>query len=125
MRVEKYATRAYCGNSVLYMEWIDIDHVGSLQVPENVALVDADRLEFPLVLRRWAEGDSFIPLGMTGRKKVSDFLIDAKVALPEKARQFVVTSGESIVWLVGRRVDDRYKITPHTENVLKITREII
>ncbi len=125
VRVEKYATRAYCGNSVLYMEWIDIDHVGSLQVPENVALVDADRLEFPLVLRRWAEGDSFIPLGMTGRKKVSDFLIDAKVALPEKARQFVVTSGESIVWLVGRRVDDRYKITPHTENVLKITREII
>lgn len=123
--VEKYATRAYCGNSALYMEWIDIDHVGSLHVPENVALVDADCLEFPLVLRRWREGDAFIPLGMSGRKKVSDYLIDSKVALSEKSRQFVVTSGDNIVWLIGRRVDDRYKITPHTENVLKITREII
>lgn len=123
--VEKYATRAYCGNSVLYLEWVDIDHIDSLQVPDNVALIDADRLEFPLVLRRWADGDAFIPLGMTGRKKVSDYLIDTKVAIPEKRRQFVMTSGDKIVWLVGRRVDDRYKITPHTENVLKITREII
>ena len=55
----------------------------------------------------------------------SNYLIDHKVAVPEKKRQFVMTSGENIVWLVGRRVDDRYKITPHTENVLKITREII
>ena len=125
VKVEKFATRAYCGNSVLYMEWLDVDNIGSLQVPDNVALVDADRLEFPLSLRRWSEGDAFIPLGMTGRKKVSDYLIDHKVAVPEKKRQFVMTSGENIVWLVGRRVDDRYKITPHTENVLKITREII
>jgi len=123
--VEKYATRAYCGNSVLYLEWVDIDHIDSLQVPDNVALIDADRLEFPLILRRWADGDAFIPLGMTGRKKVSDYLIDTKVAIPEKRRQFVMTSGDKIVWLIGRRVDDRYKITPHTENVLKITREII
>ena len=125
VRVEKFATRAYCGNSVLYMEWLDVDNVGSLQVPDNVALVDADRLEFPLTLRRWNEGDAFIPLGMSGRKKVSDYLIDHKVALPAKKRQFVMTSGENIVWLIGQHADDRYKITPHTENVLKITREII
>ena len=125
VKVEKFATRAYCGNSVLYFEWLDVDNIGSLQVPDNVALVDADSLEFPLILRRWSEGDSFIPLGMSGHKKVSDYLIDHKVAIPEKKRQFVLTSGDNIVWLIGRRVDDRYKITPRTENVLKITREII
>ena len=62
---------------------------------------------------------------MTGRKKVSDFLIDAKVPLPEKQRQFVLLSGDDIVWLVGRRIDDRFRLTAETENVLRITREIV
>jgi tRNA(Ile)-lysidine synthase len=63
---------------------------------------------------------------MTGSKKVSDYLVDAKVSLPEKGRQFVLVNGEGeIVWLTGRRLDDRYKITEKTENVLKITREVI
>ena len=89
------------------------------------AQVDADRLQFPLTLRRWREGDSFVPFGMTGRKKVSDFLIDAKVSVAEKQRQFVLVSGDEIVWLVGRRIDDRYRLTPDTENVLRITKEIV
>ena len=62
---------------------------------------------------------------MSGRKKVSDFLIDAKVSLPEKQRQFVLLSGDDIVWLVGRRIDDRYRLTSTTENVLRITKEIV
>ena len=94
-------------------------------VPEHIAQVDADRLQFPLTLRRWREGDSFVPFGMTGRKKVSDFLIDAKVSMAEKQRQFVLLSGGEIVWLVGRRIDDRYRLTPDTENVLRITKEIV
>ena len=59
------------------------------------------------------------------RKKGSDYLIDHKVPLPEKARQFVLLSGDEIVWLVGRRIDDRYRLTAETENVLRITKEII
>ena len=91
----------------------------------TTAQVDADKLKYPLTARRWQEGDWFIPYGMSGRKKVSDYLIDHKVPLPEKARQFVLLSGDEIVWLVGRRIDDRYRLTAETENVLRITKEII
>jgi tRNA(Ile)-lysidine synthase len=118
--------RVYAGNAVYYLKSLDIDQVETLAVPESIALVDADKLEWPLVLRRWKEGDRFTPLGMTGSKKVSDCLVDAKVSVPEKRRQFVLVNGNGdIVWLAGRRLDDRYKISPQTENVLKIVREII
>ena len=96
-----------------------------LGVDIATAQVDADKLKYPLTVRRWQEGDWFIPYGMSGRKKVSDYLIDHKVPLPEKARQFVLLSGDEIVWLVGRRIDDRYRLTAETENVLRITKEII
>ena len=124
-QVEKGTQRSYCGNAVLYFEYTDIDTIKNFGVPEHIAQVDADRLQFPLTLRRWREGDSFVPFGMTGRKKVSDFLIDAKVSMAEKQRQFVLLSGGEIVWLVGRRIDDRYRLTPDTENVLRITKEIV
>ncbi len=123
--VERGAVRSYCGNAVLYYEYCDIDDIQTFGTPEQVAQIDADKLRFPLTLRRWREGDWFIPFGMTGRKKVSDFLIDAKVPLPEKQRQFVLLSGDDIVWLVGRRIDDRFRLTAETENVLRITREIV
>ena len=123
--VPKGTQRSYCGNAVLYFEYCDIDTIKNFGVPEQIAQLDADRLQFPLTLRRWKEGDWFIPFGMTGRKKVSDFLIDAKVSLPEKQRQFVLLSGDDIVWLVGRRIDDRYRLTSTTENVLRITKEIV
>ena len=123
--VEQGAQRSYCGNMVLYFEACDIDDIRAYDVPEQVALLDADLLRYPLRLRRWREGDTFIPFGMEGRKKVSDYLIDRKVSLPEKQRQFVLLSGDEIVWLVGRRIDDRYRLTSETENVLRITKEIV
>ena len=123
--VEADAHRAYCGNSVLSFERKDIDLVMEFGAPENVAQIDADKLQWPLTLRRWREGDRFVPFGMTGRKKVGDYLTDCKVPGIEKQRQFVLVSGEDIVWLVGRRIDDRFKLTNQTENVLKITKEVI
>ena len=123
--VEQGTQRSYCGNMVLYFEACDIDDIRAYDVPEQVALLDADLLRYPLRLRRWREGDTFIPFGMEGRKKVSDYLIDRKVSLPEKQRQFVLLSGDEIVWHVGRRIDDRYRLTDRTENVLRITKEII
>lgn len=83
--VERGVPRSYCGNSALYFEYCDIDAIKNFGVPEHIAQVDADLLKFPLTLRRWREGDWFIPFGMAGRKKVSDFLIDAKVSMPEKS----------------------------------------
>ncbi len=137
---DRHARRAFAGNSAYFMEHLDIDRIETLNLPENVALVDADKLTWPLRLRRWKEGDRFVPIGMAGSKKVSDYLVDTKVSVPEKQRQFVLVNGNGrnaddgadsengagdIIWLVGRRLDDRYKITSETENVLKIIREII
>ncbi len=125
VEVTKSMMRAYCGNSVMLIENLVIDLVDSFDLGDNVALIDADKLTFPLKLRRWCDGDSFVPLGMSGRKKVSDLLIDLKVSVPEKNRQFVLTSGEDIVWVVGRRLDDRFKVEANSENILKIIRETL
>ncbi len=117
--------RAYCGNSVLYFEVCYVDDITTYNVPDNVALLNADKISYPLTLRRWKEGDSFTPFGMAGSKKVSDFLIDAKMSMPEKSRQFVLLSDEKIAWLVGRRIGDEFRITEKTERVIRITKEII
>ena len=122
--VQRGQPRAYCGNSVLYFELRDVDSLTTYNVPDNVALLDADKITYPLTLRRWNAGDSFIPFGMTGSKKVSDFLIDQKVSMAEKSRQFVMLSEGEIAWLVGRRIADKYCITKNTESVLCITKEI-
>ena len=118
-------TKVYCGGSVLYLEKLDIDNIETLRVPEHIALLDLDTLTEPLSLRKWREGDRFVPLGMTDHKKVSDYLVDVKMSMAEKSRQFVLTSGEEIVWLVGQRIDNRHKITSKTENVLRITKETL
>ena len=123
--VDRSMIRSYAGGSVLFYEYCDIDFIETLDMGDNVALLDADKLQFPLNVRRWREGDWFIPLGMSGRKKLSDYLIDKKVSLVEKNRQFVLLSGDDIVWVIGRRLDDRFCITKKTENVLKIVRDNI
>ena len=125
VKVQQGQQRAYCGNSVLYFELCDVDSITTYNVADNVALLDADKLSYPLVLRRWMEGDSVIPFGMTGRKKVSDYLIDHTVSIPEKNRQFVMLSEGEIAWLIGRRIGDEFRITRQTETVLRITKEII
>ncbi len=124
--VAREQLRSYCGNTMLLFDYMVIDLVGSLDCGADVALLDADKLTYPLTLRRWNEGDSFVPFGMEGRhKKVSDLLIDLKLSMPQKQRQFVLCSGEDIVWVVGRRIDDRYGVGDDTENVVKITREML
>ncbi|SHM54565.1 tRNA(Ile)-lysidine synthase [Cyclobacterium lianum] len=82
------------------------------------ALLDRQLLDFPLQLRGWEEGDRFKPLGMQQFKKVSDFLIDAKVPLIKKKSVKVLCSGNAIVWVVGYRIDDRFKVTKATREVV-------
>ena len=123
--VNKGQQRAYCGNSVLYFEVCDVDSLPTYNVADNVALLDAEKITYPLMLRRWCDGDSFTPYGMNGSKKVSDYLIDRKVSMAEKSRQFVLLSSDEIAWLVGRRIAHPFRITDKTEWVLRITKETL
>lgn len=87
---------------------------------QNVAYFDAEKIEYPLVLRKWKTGDCFTPFGMKGKKKLSDFFIDSKVSLLEKKQQWLLLSGAEVIWVVGLRIDNRYRIEDKTEKVLRI-----
>jgi len=95
-------------------------------VPESIdknsrmLYADVAKLQFPLKLRKWQAGDWFIPFGMKGKKKLSDFFTDHKFNLKEKEETWLLLSGEEVVWIVGFRPDNRFKITPATERVLQI-----
>ena len=83
--------------------------------------IDADKVVFPLSVRLIKEGDRMIPLGMKGSKLISDMLTDTKVSYFDRQRQYVLLNNDQqIIWLLGRRIDDRYKITSSTKTVLKI-----
>ncbi|MDE5421190.1 tRNA lysidine(34) synthetase TilS [Ancylomarina sp. DW003] len=86
----------------------------------QIACFDADKLSFPLKLRKWQEGDVFHPIGMKGRKKVSDYFIDNKFSLTDKENTWLLVSDKDIVWLVGHRMDDRYKTSSKTTNICRI-----
>lgn len=87
----------------------------------QIACLDWAKLTLPLTIRPWKQGDWFKPLGMNQRKKLSDFLINQKIPVNLKNNIHVVLSGNDIVWVVGYRVDNRYKITENTREVLVIT----
>lgn len=87
----------------------------------KIAALDLATLKFPLKLRIWKQGDKFCPLGMKQKKKLSDFLIDEKVPVNIKERTYVLLSGDDIVWVVGMRVDDRFKITKETAEVYQVS----
>lgn len=82
------------------------------------AYLDAKLIRFPLTIRKWQEGDYFYPLGMKGRKKISDLLIDMKISLPEKDDIYVLETDGKIAWVVGLRIDERFKVTDSTKEVL-------
>jgi tRNA(Ile)-lysidine synthase len=84
------------------------------------ATLDADRLTFPLTLRKWRYGDAFQPLGMKHTKKLSDFFIDNKVSMADKEVATVIESHGTIVYVVGWRIDDRFKVTSATKNVFYV-----
>ncbi|MFY0685552.1 MAG: tRNA lysidine(34) synthetase TilS [Cyclobacteriaceae bacterium] len=91
-----------------------------LDTSSLVAQLDLACVKFPLIIRKWKLGDSFVPLGMKGRKKVSDFLVDEKIPRILKQDVHVVESDGQICWIVSQRIDDRFKVTDKTHNVLTI-----
>jgi tRNA(Ile)-lysidine synthase len=86
----------------------------------SVALLDKSKLKFPLSVRKWKKGDYFYPIGLRGKKKLSKFFKDEKYSLFEKENTWLLCSGEEIVWVVGKRLDERYKLTKKTTSILKI-----
>ena len=93
-------------------------------VSNTTIFVDQDKLEYPLVLRRWVEGAIFQPFGMQGKsKKVSKFFKDEKLSLLEKESAWLLYSGNEIVWIIGIRQDERFRISDTTKNILKIQLE--
>tara|TARA_A100001037_G_C15149819_1_gene638446 strand:- start:2040 stop:3356 length:1317 start_codon:yes stop_codon:yes gene_type:complete len=84
---------------------------------QNIASLDFDKLTFPLTLRKWRSGDRFIPLGMKNFKKLSDFFIDLKIPRNEKESIWLLCSQKDIVWIVGYRIDDRFKIKSNTKKM--------
>ncbi|MBC8265382.1 MAG: tRNA lysidine(34) synthetase TilS [Flavobacteriales bacterium] len=83
----------------------------------DIAQFDFDKLKFPLILRKWKNGDKFMPLGMKQFKKLSDFFIDEKFTLIEKQQQWLLCSGGDIMWVIGSRIDERFKISENTKKV--------
>jgi tRNA(Ile)-lysidine synthetase, C-terminal domain len=105
----------------IHFQTISIESFKGFSNAQNIAYIDADKLEWPLTIRNWQDGDKFYPFGMQGMKKVSDFLIDLKVPVSQKKRISILTNKGEILWIVGFRTDKMYKITDSTKKILIAT----
>jgi len=97
-----------------------LDKLPSLSTDNSIAMLDASLITYPLLLRKWKQGDYFYPLGMKKKKKLNRFLSDLKLTMPQKENIWIIEMDKKIIWIVGKRIDDRFKITASTKNILKI-----
>lgn len=117
--VDEANSKVYLPDGVLELEKKNIQKFHLKSAP-SIAQLDAEQVQFPLIIRRWKEGDYFYPLGMPKKKKVARFFIDQKLAATEKENTWVLESANRIAWVINHRIDDRFKIKPHTRQVLQI-----
>jgi len=100
---------------------MDREEAPAFPSSRDTALLDASRIRYPLVVRNPRPGDRFVPLGMKGHRKIKDFFIDLKVPSTVRSRTPLLCCGDIPVWVCGYRIDDRFKITPHTRRILMVT----
>ncbi|SMG23360.1 tRNA lysidine(34) synthetase TilS [Arenibacter troitsensis] len=104
--------------------YLKLSHVKAIgETSPNIIYVDKETLKYPLIVRKCQKGDYFYPLGMSGKKKISKFFKDAKMDVFAKENQWLLCSGDNIVWIIGKRADERFKITDKTKEILKIILE--
>jgi tRNA(Ile)-lysidine synthase len=119
--VEKFKIDAVSGTITKPIN-MKIDEVKAMgEQSKRILYVDKETLNHKLSIRKWEKGDYFYPFGMNGTKKVSKFYKDEKLDLISKEKQWLLCSGDAIVWIIGRRGDDRFKVTPKTKNILRFT----
>ena len=119
--VEEGNTVISLPDGLLRMQLIDLDLPIMLQNKDpKTAYLDAGMLNYPMLCRRWIKGDYFYPLGLEHRQKLSDYFIDHKVPLTTKEISWVLMAGEDIAWVIGQRIDQRYRLTEKTEQVLAL-----
>lgn len=103
----------------LHLKITDRKFDGKINKSALYATFDATKLKFPLVLRRWQQGDSFVPFGMKNHKKVSDFFIDAKINRFDKEKIWLLISEDKIAWIVGYRADNRFSVDENTSEMVE------
>ena len=86
----------------------------------DTACIDSEIITFPVIIRKWKTGDSFYPLGMKQKKKLSDYFVDKKYSVIDKEKCLILESGGQIVWIIGDRIDNRFRITESTRKALII-----
>ena len=122
MRIPEAGTYVFTELCKLKIEQKEINENYTISRSSDKVCLDAQKVKFPLMIRRVARGDRFVPFGMKGSKLVSDFLTDQKVALPLKRRQLVVAdAGGNILWVVGKRLDGRFAVSPCSKSVVEIS----
>lgn len=97
--------------------------VNIFETDSNCIFVDENKLKFPLTIRKWKEGDYFYPSGMNGKKKLSKYFKDEKYSLLDKENQWLLCSEDQIVWVIGKRADNRFTSKETTQNNIKIVLE--
>lgn len=112
--------KVWSGPVKLSFEKIVIKEDFHIRKDKNIAYFDYDKLTFPLTLRTWKEGDWFIPFGMKGRKKLSDYFSDHKFSRLDKERTWLLCSGGAVIWIVGERSDNRFCLDKTTKSVLVV-----
>lgn len=118
--VNKEEREALFDDTRLHLKWLEGDSV-QFSTDNTIAVLDAGEIQFPLIIRRWKEGDYFYPLGMRKKKKLARFFIDQKLSKNDKDRVWVVESHKKIVWVIGYRIDDRFKVSPSTHRALQLS----
>lgn len=106
----------------LNLEFCNVDNI-SVQAT-NTIFVDEEKIQFPLEIRKWQEGDLFYPFGMEGSKKLSKYFKDEKLSVLDKSQIWLLCSNNQIVWIIGKRADDRFKVTEATTRILKINHTV-